>query len=209
MNSTIENIFLLLAVIAAHFASLAVAFWMSSPKSQELVLPVIQGILLPMPPTEKVQLPSAKMTPTTPKPVIKKSPKKPRSPSIPAITQQKETPEEITSLPTQSTPMMVEDNNTHGAGITSSKMDANPLNNPAPAYPSLSRRLKEEGIVLLEILILPDGTVGKVRLKQSSGFPRLDKTAIKAIKQWRYQPARQNNHSIEYWYLQPLEFSLK
>ncbi len=87
-------------------------------------------------------------------------------------------------------------------------MDANQLNNPAPAYPQLSRRLKEQGTVLLEILILPDGTVGEVRVKESSGFKRLDETAVKAVKRWRYTPARRGNVPIEFWYLQPVDFSL-
>jgi len=87
-------------------------------------------------------------------------------------------------------------------------MDANPLNNPAPAYPNLSRRLREQGVVLLEILILVDGSVGEVRVKESSGFKRLDETAIKAVKRWLYMPVRRGVEPIDYWYIQPVEFSL-
>lgn len=101
-----------------------------------------------------------------------------------------------------------DDNDSLGAPITPPQMDANPLNNPAPAYPSLSRRLGEQGIVLLEILILTDGSVGDIRIKESSGHKRLDDTATKAVKRWRYMPARRGDTPIEYWYLQPVEFSL-
>ncbi|WP_197061135.1 energy transducer TonB [Colwellia psychrerythraea] len=86
--------------------------------------------------------------------------------------------------------------------------DANALSNPNPIYPRLSRRLHEEGTVLLEILILPNGSVGEMRLKASSGFTRLDQTAKATVKYWRYQPAQQNGKSIEYWYIQPVHFSL-
>jgi len=86
--------------------------------------------------------------------------------------------------------------------------DANALNNPKPIYPRLSRRLREEGTVLLEILILADGSVGQIKLKSSSGFTRLDQTAKATVKRWRYQAARQNGQAIEYWYVQPIHFSL-
>ena len=62
--------------------------------------------------------------------------------------------------------------------------------------------------MILELLILPDGKVGEVRVKKSSGFKRLDKTAMKAVKRWRYLPAKRGDEAISYWYLQPLEFSL-
>src|SRR5690606_39939973 len=101
-----------------------------------------------------------------------------------------------------------EDNDSLGAPVTPPREDAHQLNNPRPAYPALSRRLREQGTVLLEILILPDGTVGEVKIKESSGFKRLDDTAVKAVKQWRYTPARRGQEPIAYWYLQPLEFSL-
>jgi len=68
--------------------------------------------------------------------------------------------------------------------------------------------MREQGTVLLQVLILPDGSVGEVRVKESSGYKRLDDTAIKAVKQWKYIPARQGDETIAYWYLQPLEFSL-
>jgi protein TonB len=50
--------------------------------------------------------------------------------------------------------------------------------------------------------------VGDVRIKESSGFKRLDDTAMKAVKHWRYTPARRGDKAIEFWYLQPIEFSL-
>ena len=94
------------------------------------------------------------------------------------------------------------------APVQPPRADAGQLNNPAPIYPSMSRRLREEGIVVLEILIKADGTVGEIKIKNSSGFKRLDETAVKAVKRWRYQPATQGGKSIDFWYEQPLEFSL-
>jgi protein TonB len=219
----------LILVIALHAGAIGVAVWAPSPKTEELVLPTVQGIIIPAPPAETVQMPSARETPPPveppppepekPKPKPKKvepTPKpKPKPvieapPSERAITQE-ETPQEESAPPPQqpvSTPL-AEENDTMGAPVTPPREDAHQLNNPRPAYPSLSRRLREQGTVLLEILIEPDGSVGEVRIKESSGFKRLDDTAVKAVKQWKYTPAKRGNEPIAYWYLQPLEFSLR
>jgi periplasmic protein TonB len=89
------------------------------------------------------------------------------------------------------------------------RSDASHLSNPAPAYPTASKRMEEQGQVLLDVYILPSGNVGEVKLKRSSGFARLDQAALDAVRQWRYQPARQGNEPIAYWYVQPLLFSLE
>lgn len=219
----------LILVVALHAGAIGVAVWAPSPKTEELVLPTVQGIIIPAPPAESVQMPSARETPPPveppppepekPKPKPKKvepAPKpKPKPvieapPSERAITQE-EAPQEESAPPPQqpvSTPL-AEENDTMGAPVTPPREDAHQLNNPRPAYPSLSRRLREQGTVLLEILIEPDGSVGEVRIKESSGFKRLDDTAVKAVKQWKYTPAKRGNEPIAYWYLQPLEFSLR
>jgi protein TonB len=94
------------------------------------------------------------------------------------------------------------------APVTPPRTDASHLNNPAPAYPAMSRRLSEEGRVLLDVYILADGSVGEVKLKRSSGFPRLDTAAAEAVRRWRYVPARRGNEPIPFWYVQPVTFSL-
>jgi protein TonB len=225
MDSRLRSVLALAGVIAFHGGAIGLAVWAPSPKTEELVLPTVQGILLPAPPAETVQIPSAKEhppepvppppEPEKPKPKPKPKPKQPPKPKPPvqppserAISQPEEAVEESLPPPTPAAMPAPDDNETLGAPITPPQMDANPLNNPAPAYPSLSRRLGEQGIVLLEILILADGSVGEVRVKESSGHKRLDETAAKAVKRWRYRPARRGNTAIEYWYLQPVEFSL-
>ncbi len=68
--------------------------------------------------------------------------------------------------------------------------------------------MQEEGRVLLDVYILPDGLVGEIKLKRTSGHPRLDQAALEAVKRWKYQPARRGNVPIPYWYVQPIDFSL-
>lgn len=54
--------------------------------------------------------------------------------------------------------------------------------------------------MLFHVYILPDGSVGEIRLKRSSGHPRLDDAALAAVRQWRYVPAKRGDEPIPYWY---------
>jgi periplasmic protein TonB len=58
-----------------------------------------------------------------------------------------------------------------------------------PEYPPVSRRLGEEGTVILEVLVDPDGRATDAKVVQSSGFPRLDQAAIEGVKtNYRFVP---------------------
>ncbi len=88
-------------------------------------------------------------------------------------------------------------------------LDATYLNNPAPVYPRTALRLRQEGTVILNLLIRADGSVAKINIETSSGYPRLDKAALKAVKRWRYTPAQRGDEAIDFWYEQPIVFSLR
>lgn len=90
----------------------------------------------------------------------------------------------------------------------SPRIDAAFANNPKPPYPAASRRMGEEGLVILAVHILETGRVAEIRLKKSSGYPRLDKAATATVKQWRYIPARQGNTPVPFWHTQAIKFSL-
>lgn len=83
------------------------------------------------------------------------------------------------------------------------------LNNPAPAYPTLSKRLREQGKVLLRVQVSAEGRAGRVQLSRSSGYERLDAAAIAAVEQWRFVPARQGDDAVAAWVLVPIDFELQ
>lgn len=62
--------------------------------------------------------------------------------------------------------------------------------------------------MVLDVHILPDGSVDEVRLRSSSGHRRLDQAAVDAVRLWRYIPASRGDKPIAYWYVQPIDFSL-
>ena len=169
-------------------------------------MPTIQGVLVmaepeqaPPPPPEPPPPPPEKKPEPKPKP--KPPPKAP--PSERAVKAPEPAPPPPVEKPAESKPA-----EPTPAPIQPPRADAGQLNNPAPVYPNLSRRLREQGTVVLEILIKADGTVGNIKMKSSSGFKRLDESAIKAVKRWRYLPATQGGQKIDFWYEQPIEFNL-
>lgn len=58
-----------------------------------------------------------------------------------------------------------------------------------PEYTSEAMRMKVQGIVEVEAIVMPDGTVGPVQIVRSldSRFG-LDQKAIEAVKRWRFRP---------------------
>lgn len=83
------------------------------------------------------------------------------------------------------------------------------LNNPAPTYPRLARRMGEEGRVLLKVLVTEQGAASTVDIEKSSGFTRLDQSAIDAVKRWRFVPARKGSQALSAYVLVPVNFSLE
>lgn len=82
------------------------------------------------------------------------------------------------------------------------------LNNPPPAYPALSRRLGEQGRVVLRVRIEVDGTASAAEVRTSSGYERLDRAALEAVLRWRYVPGKRNGVPEAMWFLVPIQFVL-
>ncbi|WP_210545763.1 energy transducer TonB [Rhodoferax sp. PAMC 29310] len=87
--------------------------------------------------------------------------------------------------------------------------DADYLQNPKPPYPALSKRLGEQGKVVVRVLIGIDGTAQKTELKQSSGFDRLDQTALTTVLRWRYVPGKRAGVPEAMWFNVPISFVLE
>ncbi len=92
--------------------------------------------------------------------------------------------------------------------IVPPRVDASYRGNPKPPYPRASRRRREEGTVLLRIFVNADGTVGEVVLLKSSGFSRLDQSAMTTVQGWKLIPARRGNEPFAAWYQLVVPFSI-
>lgn len=93
--------------------------------------------------------------------------------------------------------------------VSQPRFDADYLTNPAPAYPPLSRRMGEEGKVVLRVHVEPNGLPSQVEVKTSSGSPRLDQAAQDAVRRWRFVPAKRGDEAVAAWVLVPIAFNLK
>jgi periplasmic protein TonB len=95
------------------------------------------------------------------------------------------------------------------ASNTPPNIHATYLNNPAPTYPRTSRRLEEQGTVLLDVEIDIDGSASKVRVRKSSGYPRLDKSALETVIKWRFIPKKTAGMPQKMWVSIPINFVLE
>jgi len=94
------------------------------------------------------------------------------------------------------------------AQVVPPRYNADYLQNPAPAYPPLARRMHEQGKVLIRVLVSVDGMPERIELKASSGYARLDRAALETIRGWKFVPARQGNDKVAAWVVVPVTFSL-
>ena len=83
------------------------------------------------------------------------------------------------------------------------------LNNPAPRYPSISKRLGEQGKVVVRVFIGLDGTATQAEVRTSSGFDRLDQTALQTVLGWKYVPGKVNGEPKAMWFNVPINFVLE
>src|ERR1700683_3448650 len=63
-----------------------------------------------------------------------------------------------------------------------------------PQYPSVARRMNIQGVVRLDVLVAPNGTVKSVDVK--GGHPLLVQAAQSALLMWKWEPAPHETHEI-------------
>jgi len=84
------------------------------------------------------------------------------------------------------------------------------LNSEIPAYPLMSRRLAEQGSVILRVYVQADGSAGEIQIQKSSGSRRLDSAAVEAAKNSKFRPAQaRSGRDVGSWVDIPYTFVLK
>lgn len=94
------------------------------------------------------------------------------------------------------------------ARVEQPSSDASYLNNPSPVYPAVSRRMGEQGKVLVRVLIGADGVPQKADVATSSGFARLDQSAIEYVMKCRYIPGKVGGVPQAMTHIAPVNFVL-
>ncbi|MGJ0429160.1 energy transducer TonB [Methylobacter sp.] len=160
-------------------------------------------------PAAKPKAKPRKPAPAKPKPLISAS----DSASEIAVAQTAETPKTPTAPSPQPAPVAAsapaKSAPAEAAPLIQPHLNADYLDNPPPAYPRISRRLGEQGKVLLRAMINTDGTVAQLAVQKTSGFSRLDQAALETVKHWRFVPARRGSQIVSAWVVVPISFSLE
>jgi protein TonB len=82
------------------------------------------------------------------------------------------------------------------------------LREPTPRYPSQSRRLREEGVVVLRVVIDERGQACEIAVESSSGYERLDRAAREAVASAAFRPYVEDGAPRRAQVLIPIEFFL-
>ena len=83
------------------------------------------------------------------------------------------------------------------------------LHNPKPNYPLLSRKLREQGLVMIKLCVNQGGFVNEASVSRSSGFQGLDKSALATLSQWRFLPLSSAISQSSQCFQAPVHFSLE
>ncbi len=205
-----HSVIVLGLAIALHAAAvIGIAHYQSTPVIRfQAPRPMMVTMVRPPEPPKAEVVPVPQPPPPKPKPIVKKKPvPRPKPKAIHIHARQEPTPPPPpvaaapraqkgpkTDLPPEPTPPI---------------FSADYLNNPAPSYPAISRRLGEKGRVLLKVLVNPQGRADQVRIHRSSGFTRLDTAARDAVTQWTFVPSRLGTLPVRAWVIVPIVFTLR
>lgn len=78
-----------------------------------------------------------------------------------------------------------------------------------PNYPPASRRAGEQGTAVFSVLVDASGHPQDVKVQSSSGFARLDQSAMEAIRRWMFNPAVRGSQKVAAWTSVRVKFQLQ
>jgi protein TonB len=164
----------------------------------------------PAPQPQPVQAAPQAQSKTLPKTVPALQPQLQPSSAVAQVTPSEAAPVTPTATPTTATAATGQQrpNSTPSPVVSQPSSDADYLNNPAPAYPRMSRRQGEQGTVHLRVLINTEGRAEKAEIRTSSGYSRLDEAALDTVKRWRYVPGKRAGVPEAMWFNVPIRFVL-
>ncbi|SER32966.1 protein TonB [Nitrosomonas sp. Nm51] len=209
----------LLFVLVAH-GVLAYVLWNQRmvPAPEQMVTLFAEIISQPAP--EATPEPKQEPTPAKLKPVKKpeskpkvkrlasKAPKLPKpapvvqpDPEPEPVAEQDVFPEPVAEVP----PRQMET----GPVTLSSELSVSCPKLTAPTYPAISRRMGEEGKLVLRVVLDEGGHIDEAQVVDSSGYARLDNAALEAVKNWQCRPSMRDGQPVRAIALQPFNFVLQ
>jgi protein TonB len=210
------------AVLLAHIAVawlLTLGMLSQQPTTGEADNIIMASVIMdtPAPPAPKPQpaqpkvksQPQPKPTPVVqpqlqPSPVVTPAAPSEAAPVLPAAMPSP-TPAAAAAAPVAGNPRP---NTTPSPAVVLPSTDADYLNNPKPLYPTASKRMGEEGTVVIRVFINTEGRAEKAEIRTSSGYTRLDNVALDTVKRWRFVPGKRAGVPEAMWFNVPIRFVL-
>lgn len=84
-----------------------------------------------------------------------------------------------------------------------------PGQTPAPEYPAAAMRNGDQGTVMVRVEVGTDGVPTSVDVAQRSGSRDLDRAAVNAVRQWRFQPAQRDGQPVSGAVTVPIDFKMR
>lgn len=173
-------------------------------EKEQKVYMVQQVRFQPPPPKEKKELPKPKAkkvpipdpTPDEPEPLVDDEPE----PEIemPAVD------DIVFGIP-EAPPVAEPEGPIHVGGDVKAPVK---VNAPPPQYTEIARKARIQGVVIVQAIINKQGRVENVKVLK--GLPMgLEDEAVKAIKQWSFEPATLNGKPVDVYYNLTVNFRLQ
>lgn len=192
--------------------------WLRSPLEQKIpVNPIMEVTIIPVSaPKPKVAPPSppasakmkASLKKTQPKPMLKKMPVVQEVTEFAPTKQVLEEQPVIQTAPNAYATTRVA-TTTKIEPFIEADISADFAENPKPDYPALAKSMGWQGKVMLKVQVSEEGLSDAVEIEHSSGYEILDESAIEAIKQWRFTPAKRAETPIASSVIVPIIFTLQ
>lgn len=193
----------LLAVAGLHIAAIALLVSLDVVKLPPQMATLMVHVIQPEPPKpQEIASPIPKPVARQPIPQPRQQPA-PQQQVLAAETPAPSAANEAPVVETQPAPAP------SSPVATEPRFDADYLDNPAPVYPAMSKRLEESGKTILRVYVEPSGKPSQIQVKASSGSPRLDQAAQDAVWRWKFVPARRGGEAVGAWVLVPIDFNLR
>ncbi|EPN6935938.1 energy transducer TonB [Klebsiella variicola] len=183
---------------------------MTAERGEREVAPVVPQPPVPSPPAPEVK--PATVVPRVKPPVKKTPPPKPqpqpaqvaKAPPAAVPTQPSAAAEPGAAIPGGSSGRMMQNN----SSAQPKNVAAIGCAVPEPDYPRRAQRLKQEGEVLVRLVINAQGQLTRYEVARSSGFDALDEAALAAVQKIHCAPYLQDGQPIAVMTLQPVNFRL-
>lgn len=192
------------------------------PAAKPTPAPAVKSVAEPsksLPPPAKKPLVKKQIKPkpqpvmTKPAPAVQKTPDftqfEPFEPFTPTPPVEQTSKASSSSKSTTTGTGSATSSSSNDSTFTEANYRANYAHNPKPTYPTIAKSRGWQGKVLLRVKVSAQGLSDAVTVEESSGREMLDESAIEAVKQWRFIPAKRGNTPVASSVIVPIVFTLR